>query len=99
MSANWEAVACPSDEGATIHHLRWCVALCRGHVRCPYGQRKADGHRASCVLRKADDFAPHQSSQGMLRFPCAGCRQLPTFCGLAGRKNLVLHKLFPSDKF
>ena len=30
-----------------------------------------------------------QIIQGTLRFPCAGCRQLP-FCGLAARKHLAL---------
>lgn len=48
---------------------------------------------AGGFLRKADDFQHtcdcFQSSQGTLRFPCAGCRQLP-FCGLAIWGHLAL---------
>lgn len=42
--------------------------------------------------RRAVIFRSHgllQIIQGTLRFPCAGCRQLP-FCGLAARKHLAL---------
>ena len=47
---------------------------------------------AGGFLRKADDCQHtcgcFQSSQGTLRFPCAGCRQLP-LCGLAAREHLA----------
>ncbi len=65
----------PLKEGAIIHHPKV------GALRSPKAPR-----------RRAVIFRSHgllQIIQGTLRFPCAGCRQLP-FCGLAARKHLAL---------
>ena len=62
-------------KGAIIHHPKV------GALRSPKAPR-----------RRAVIFRSHgllQIIQGTLRFPCAGCRQLP-FCGLAARKHLAL---------
>ncbi len=47
----------PLKEGAIIHHLgKWCIAPCRGLLRCRSGRRKANVHWTLCALRTADDF-------------------------------------------
>ena len=63
------------DKGAIIHHPEV------GALRSPKAPR-----------RRAVIFRSHgllQIKQGTLRFPCAGCRQLP-FCGLAIWGHLAL---------
>ena len=62
-------------KGAIIHHPEVCA------LRSPKAPR-----------RRAVIFRSHgliQIKQGTLRFPCAGCRQLP-FCGLAIWGHLAL---------
>lgn len=92
MSAKREAVACPSEEGATIHHLSVVCCALRGRLRCCYDWHRG-GVFASCILRKADDLSPLQSTQGTLRFPCVGCRPLPHY-KLAQQNCLVLQAVF-----
>ena len=79
-----------------------------GNRGTPYGVRaqlytgRAGALRpAGGFLRKADDFQHtcdcFQSSQGTLRFPCAGCASYP-FVDLPPG-NTLRCKLFPSSKF
>ncbi len=45
------------EEGAIIHHLgKWCIAPCRGGLRCRSGRRRTNIHWTLCALRTADNF-------------------------------------------